>query len=299
MVRSFWRWSPLVLLPLLIAFALLSINTGRLYLEVGVDQIGDRGLLPLSLKEAGRIEFDRLTRNLSPSKPKSSFRSVSLFVHERELDQLNADLPVSGVEYVPAIVFLGDEKFDVKVRYRGDYHIHWGFPKKSFRIKTKRKRLKLGMRHINLVVPKTAAMLNNLMSYRVANSIGLLVPHNELVTVNLNGEYQGLYLLVEQVNEGLLRRQHRLPGDIYTGDQLFGRDRWSGVGSDLFASPGLWDKSAVNNKFDEDNRAPLRALLAQLQQEPGPEFNRRLRSLLDFDAFARFSAMETLSLIHI
>ena len=55
----------------------------------------------------------------------------------------------------------GDKLRRVDVRYRGDNVYHWGYFKKSWRVKTKKGTLYDGMRRFNLIAPITAEIVNN------------------------------------------------------------------------------------------------------------------------------------------
>ncbi|GIT27929.1 MAG: hypothetical protein CM1200mP41_39730 [Gammaproteobacteria bacterium] len=47
---------------------------------------------------------------------------------------------------------------------------------------------------MNLLAPRTDEQLNNYLSYKLADSMGLLSPRTELTRVFINGEDQGVFL---------------------------------------------------------------------------------------------------------
>ena len=65
------------------------------------------------------------------------------------------NLPHSGFEYVEGGMLYDGTIQEVDLRYRGDNVYHWGFWKKSWRVKTKRGALYKGLRKFNLVAPRT------------------------------------------------------------------------------------------------------------------------------------------------
>jgi spore coat protein CotH len=294
-----WRWSWVVLLPLLAAFIFLASNTAQRYLSVSVNQLGTTYLRNLSLYETGEMEFRYQLHNLYLDVrrafgllPADELRNLQLFIGEPNLARLDSDLPASGFKYVPALMEYNGKLRRIKIRYRGDFHYHWAFYKKSLRIKTKKDQLYDGMRRFNLIVPKTAAQFNNYLSYALARSLGLTVPKNELVTLTINGKYSGLYLLAEQIDESTLRNNGLLPGDIYSGDQIYGNKLWYGIKRALFDYPGLWEKLAINNHYPEAHNIPIKQLLTILKQPQSDAKQAALENLIDLEAFARFNVME-------
>lgn len=300
---AFWRWSWIILLPFLSIIFFLFADVGNRYFSVSVKQLGDTYLGGQTLQATARLSLKyHLTRFEQDVKrafgllPADSLRNIKLFIAESDLAKLNSDLPASGDQYVPALMVYDGKPRRVKMKYRGDFHYHWAFYKKSLRIKTGKGRLFEGMRRFNLIVPKTAAQINNFLGYELADMLGLVVPKHELVTVTLNGRYQGFYLLAEQIEESTLRSNRLMPGDIYNGDQMFGKDIWFGIYRSLFDHPGLWKKIAINNHYPEQHDAPLRELLSllkEMQASPADEsMHRRLEQILDLEQFARFNVME-------
>ncbi len=300
-LKQGWRWSWIILLPFLAVTTFLGVDVVNRYLSVSIKSLGNVYLGGLSLQQTGMLEFDYRKRNLeldirriAGNLPADGLRKLQFFIAESDLAQLNSDLPASGYSYVPALMLYDDRQQKVKVRYRGDFHYHWAFHKKSLRIKTRKTRQFEGMRTFNLIVPKSAALVNNYLGYELAAMLGLVVPRHELVTLTINGRYQGFYLLAEQLNESTLRHNGLLPGDIYAGDQVFGDNLWFGIHRSLFDHPGLWDKAAVNNHYEPEHNAALVALLSALQVPANELQQAQLEPLLDLDRFARFSVLELL-----
>ena len=149
-------------------------------------------------------------------------------------------LPHSGRDYVDAHLLYSDgDIHKVSVKYRGDFFWHWAGTKKSIRVKTKKAHLFDGLRSFNLLAPKSPSKLNGHLGYLLAREMGLIAPASELVTVSINGENRGVYVLVEQLEEMVLRSNDRMPGDIFVGE-LVARDQYRGVRGKLFANAALW-----------------------------------------------------------
>ena len=179
----------------------------------------------------------------------------------------------------------------MKVKYRGDFIFHWGFYKKSLRVKTRKQNLYNGMRRFNLIVPNV--QLNNLLGYQLAREMGLIAPKSELVNVIINGKWRGIYVLVEQLEELTLRRHNVMPGDLYAGE-LLARDRYRGINNRVFEHPRVWKKISFNNHYPEESHAPLEKFIGILGAADSEDEHQILSRMIDLDAWGRFSAFETL-----
>lgn len=119
------------------------------------------------------------------------------------------------------------------------------------------------------------------MSYALAKSLDLLAPESKLVSFAVNGKERRSKLMVEQIDESFLRKNRRMPNDIYKGDNI-GQSKYFGVDVRLFNNPGIWDKASYNNHFDSDNKKPLQTMLQNLSMGD--------YKTMDLKSFAAFSA---------
>jgi len=293
-----WRWSWLLTLPITLVFVYWAYATAERYATFGVRYESSFGLRNVGLRVLNNLA-NRARFSVSPwlqlkRRDSQVLRTVHLFVAEPELAKLDENLPHSGFNYVEGGLWYQGKTRRVKVRYRGDFVNHWGFVKKSFRVKTRKKRLFEGLRSFNLIVPKFPAQMNSALGYALASELGLIAPRSEMVNLVLNGKWHGLYLLVEQLDESTLRRHNRMPGDLYAGEMV-AKDSYRGVFGPVFDHPGLWTKIAVNNHYPEASRAPLNRLLGLVRSPSTADTMMELSELLDMDAWGRFSAFETLA----
>ncbi|MCP4950953.1 MAG: hypothetical protein GY922_03805, partial [Proteobacteria bacterium] len=225
----------------------------------------------------------------------TSLKSIHLIVPEANLAQLEAHMPQSGFKYVKGRMLHNGKLRKIKIKYRGDSSYRWAWDKKSIRIKTAKKSLYENIRSVNLLAPRTEEQLNNYLSYRLAEIMGVLAPRTELVRLYINGEDRGVHILVEQIKEITLRNASLMPGDIYRGE-LIGKDHFGpGAPTDsLFRSAAVWDKVAVNNHFSESSDTPLQVLIRLIQQSHLPGAQEQLSRIMDMKAWGRFSAFESL-----
>ena len=219
---------------------------------------------------------------------------INLFLPSSGLAKLGAHLPQSGFQYTKGRMLVDGKLVKVKIKYRGDYLHHWGWDKKSIRVKTRKEDLYKGLRTFNFIAPKTEQQLNNFLSLQLANRLGLIAPQTELVRLSLNGKDRGIHVFVEQISETTLRNSKFMPGDIYRGE-LVAKDAIVGSTGSLFDSAALWDKVAVNNHYQEDSVAPLEVLVDLIKERDTQEAQQQLSQLLDMEAWGRFSAYELLS----
>lgn len=226
---------------------------------------------------------------------KSELKTVEVFASQSDLSVLESYMPQSGFQYIKARIKNENKLEKAKIKYRGDYGHHWAFDKKSMRIKTSKKRLFEGLRAFNLQAPKAAEQLNNYLAYRLASKLGLVAPRTELVRLMLNSENRGVHILIEQLEELTLRRSGLMPSDVYRGEMV-GKDAFlqSGV-RNLFESAAVWDKISINNHYPADSKAPLKHLLALLENRNSKAAQAELSRFLDMEMWGRFSAFEALA----
>ncbi len=299
-LKKLWSRSWILTVPVVIVFGMWARGTYARWNDFTVRHFTSQDL---SLLKVGQLEANHMARaaklkatawGTHKKLTGTGLDTVHLYIKDGSLQRLNSDLPHSGFEYVDGGMYYGDEVHKVDLRYRGDNVYHWGFWKKSWRVKTKRGALYKGMRKFNLIAPRTTEVLNNYLSYRLGAHMGLISPYSELVNVAVNGKYQGIFILTEQLEESTIRRHDRMPGDVYSGE-LVGMDALQGLDNRLFDHPGIWTKAAINNHFDEGALDPLEALLKAIEGATTPEGQRRLSDLVNLEAFAKFSAFEALA----
>ncbi|MCP4943222.1 MAG: hypothetical protein GY924_14745 [Planctomycetaceae bacterium] len=256
------------------------------------------------MERVGRMEAEHMVRlgevlgttgsNVADRISESGLLAVQLFVSQSSIAALESELPDSGFKYKDASLVYRGGFHEVDVRFRGDSAYHWGYWKKSWRVKTSRDLLFDGMRKFNLVAPRTPEMLNNHLGHRLASTMGLIAPKSEVVPLILNADFHGIYILTEQLEESTVRRAGKMPGDLYSGD-LAVRESFSGILPMLFEHPRTWEKVAINNHFEDEALDPLERLVTVLAGIDSEENQAELSRLLDLEAFAKFSAFEALA----
>src|SRR5690606_3968817 len=225
-LRVAWRWSWLVTLPVTVAAFVWLRTTVARYRSFRVEQAT---LHDFRLTTVGRMTAGEMLRHLEldwtrlgGAPPIPGVRTLDVHAPDVLFARLDADLPHSGPEYLTdaiptggsappivkkvwAMLGAGGDSWRVQLRYRGDNVYHWGYRKKSLRLRTDKDRLFEGMRAFNLIAPRTPALLNNYLAFRLAHRLGLIAPRVELAELRINGVARGLYVLTEQPDEATLR----------------------------------------------------------------------------------------------
>ena len=300
MLQKLWKWSWLLTLPISLVFIITAYQTMTRYYNFGIRY--QRTPATINLHETGLFEARHLWRQIQLAVTgqhflnhgKSKLKEINLYVSEANINQLNSNLPYSGFKYVKGAIQNGEKLQKIKYRYRGDLPYHWARHKKSIRVKTKKKNLFEGLRAFNLIAPKRDEMFHTYLGIKLAEKFDLIAPVVDMVNVSINGQPQGVHVLVEQIEELTLRRMGVMPGDLYAGE-LFSKDKITGISSSVFDHPGAWEKRAVNNHFNEASHKPLEALLKLINTESSEENHRQLSAMLDMEAWGRFAAFEVLA----
>lgn len=215
-------------------------------------------------------------------------RHFDLRVPGTSLDLLSAALPASGSVWQPAEVMDDGILKRVQVRYRGRMFSNFFGRRKTWKVKTRRRGLIDGFRIINLT-PLEDVRLEDHLSFFAARRIGLPTPRTSVVHLYVNRKDQGLYLQEEQVDESMIRRCGRMPGDVFYGELIIPGEPKLGS-NDLFWNPFLWRKKASNNRHTEEYRPYLCDLLDHIA-DPSLESYDRFYGLLHTEEFAQYLAV--------
>ncbi|MHC4952326.1 MAG: CotH kinase family protein [Planctomycetota bacterium] len=217
--------------------------------------------------------------------PTGKARRVDLRIRGEEFDELVGDLPHSKEEWHRAVLFDGGVLHDVQVRLRGQMFPNFFGRTKAWKIKTRKRDLFDGYRVINLSRLQGDRMSDHL-SFLAAREVGLPASRTRIVHLYVNHNDQGLYLQEEQIDESMMRRCGRMPGDIFYGEALVPDEANLGS-SDLFWNAALWRKKARHNRYPEEYRPYLTELLDHVN-DPSLDSYGRMYDLLALDEYALY-----------
>ena len=88
------------------------------------------------------------------------------------------------------------------------------------------------------------------MSYYIGKKVNLITPDFNLIEAKINGNPSGIYFKNSQIDEIFLRRNNKMPVNIYKGEQ-YHTEKALERSNDLFNNPSLWSKIAIFDKISK------------------------------------------------
>ena len=217
-------------------------------------------------------------------------------IPERSQENLLSNFPLNIKNWQPAYYNSPDSNFrEIQIRYRGDNPNGWARKKKSFRIKTRKKNLLDNERVINYHLPQEENVIGTYLSYYIGKQINLLTPDFQLIEARINGEPSGVYFKNSQIDEIFLRKNHKMPVNIYKGEQ-YHTEKALERSNDLFNNPSLWSKIAVFNQRLENDYSDLERFINLIRlAEISDDYFEELKNVADIDEWAKFSAFQIIN----
>lgn len=215
----------------------------------------------------------------------SPLADIHLRISDGSMRALMSNLPESGKsQYFKAELKYPDGRWrPIKYRLRGASSFHHQIDKPSIRIKLKRSNPIGLLRHINLINPEDRPMLANILADDIAHDIGVMAHLSRMVRVFINGEYRGVYQMQTREDEEMLRASQRVPGPLFIGNNL--KDQWDA---------GDFEYAGETKGLEPLGLNPLNEMIKAIYGERRIDRVEKLRSVLDFDKYARYSAVVTL-----
>lgn len=211
---------------------------------------------------------------------------VRLYVDRHDFDRIDGDVGEHWGEWVDVQIDDHGDLIDAELRFRGDGSAHWTTEKKSFTLKTKSGSLYKGFRTMAFSVKD---VLPQYLAATLAADFGVLAPEQQVVPVFLNDRFYGLHRFVEPIDESFLRRNLRMPGNVFRADTAERGDYFKDLPREVFRNPYIWDRAANNDRPGAFGTKLLGDFLADLN-EPSPAACERLDGWLDEDELSRMLA---------
>jgi spore coat protein H len=149
-----------------------------------------------------------------------------LTVSAEEWDSLQKS--VRSDERRPALFRADGKEYSVGIRYRGDWARTW--PKKPLKIFFEKGKEFEGQHALNLNSNwRDPAFIREQLAYEIYTRCGVPAPQTRMVKLNINGQFHGVFLQVEQPSKPFLRRVGLKGAVVYKCDSR----RWKSDMSDL------------------------------------------------------------------
>ncbi|MBT6068851.1 hypothetical protein HOG48_03775 [Candidatus Peregrinibacteria bacterium] len=195
---------------------------------------------------------------------------LELTVDTEDLESMEAALPEEPIidmlkedrVKVSAKLKIGDKKYKVKIRYRGDLATHWRYEKKSIGIEFVDDS-PFSFDEFALIIPEDRNYYAELFSMKTAAQFSLKTPKNALIPLIVNGEAPKLYFMTETYKEPFfIKNKIAYPTDVYDGDvNLYKRTKEHegkelelyDLFMELFISPAYFTKKADDPVLPEDD----------------------------------------------
>jgi len=217
--------------------------------------------------------------------------TLRLRVDRMAFNALSSDVGGRWGDWIDAGILSGDREIPAELRFRGDGSAHWTSEKKSLSIKTGKGVLYEGFRRINLSLKD---VLPQYLVNSLARDFDLLAPETAVLPVFVNEQYYGIFRFVEDVDESFLRRNLRMPGNIYRADAAERGEYLKGLPREVFVNPAVWERVAANDRPGAPERWGIHLMLDDLLGTT-IEDHARLMELLDRGELARLLALLLIS----
>jgi len=138
--------------------------------------------------------------------------SYNIYIHPNDYKNLRKD--IWSEDYVPGFMREGKNKYIIEIAYRG--HSIRNHTKKSYTILFQNPHTVKEAHEIHLnAESKDPSFIRNKLSFDFFNSIGVLSPQTQHVLLTVNGQYRGVYLQLESIDEYLLNKRKLADGSIF------------------------------------------------------------------------------------
>jgi hypothetical protein len=160
------------------------------------------------------------------------------------------------------------------------------------------------------------SLMRDVLMYRLSNAIGLYAPRSRYCELVLNGEYRGVYALLEKIKRDGNRvdvselHPEETAGDSLTGGYILKIDKWDGEGNDGFEnSVELPDGSVRTAKYQyhyprpdsivQEQKDYIQSFIRRFEETmAGPDFSDAEKGYpkwIDVDSFVDYFILQEIS----
>ncbi|NTX04312.1 CotH kinase family protein [Myxococcus sp. CA040A] len=213
----------------------------------------------------------------------ASVPEYELIIPEAAMKKFEADVWTPEQD---AVFKAGGTTYQVKVRLRGASARY--FPKKSWNVSFAKDARFEGRTSLNLVAEYAdATMLAEKMAFDLMAAMRVPASKATYVRLKLNGQYQGVFLDIEQVNKAFLKA-HAFADD----DATIYRCGWKDCELKTWKVPYQGDWTKKTNEQQPDDA--LLAMLDVINHTPEPQFAEALEKHLQLEHYLRSMVLDAL-----
>ena len=219
----------------------------------------------------------------------SSVDDARLPVYELNVsldDMQRLDMHALDDDAVPGTFIYDGRRFSVTVRYRGGVGRY--FHKKSWKIRFVDESPFPDRDRINLRAEyPDPSLMRNRLATALFEAVGIPVPSSDPVLLMLNGEYQGVYMDTERVDERFLERIGRDPTSPLYKTLSTEQHDFSRAQSSIAAYRAAYEKETSRDTGYED----IIALIELINRTPDDAFPDTLSRVFDVPAYLDYYAV--------
>jgi spore coat protein H len=150
-----------------------------------------------------------------------------------------------------------------------------------------------GLKKLNLNnFTNDPSLLHDAICFKLFRDEGLIASRTSFTRLTINGEYIGLYVVIENVDKTFLKRHFGSKGN---DGNLYKTDRgakvpltWEGTESGGYKDQGL----KLNTNEDKDDWSKLISFIDLINNDHSPDFKHKLDSSFDVHAYLKILAIE-------
>jgi len=223
---------------------------------------------------------------------KSDLETYRLSIDPKDIGKMNSVLPENpfGSDtltddrkiWVSASFTFGDYTDNVKVRYRGNLAAHWNSYKKSYLIKFPKDHLFQGMRELALIIPSDRFYFAEPLSYYRGRKLGLLVPEDYHVKLNVNGIEKGVYFAMEHWSQEWLEKNPISSNSIISGIEA-GNATSTELPVSAYSEEGFSSWSSWNNP--ESSMDFMKAVIEIVRHADDETFKLLAPNIIDIEEY--------------
>jgi len=194
-------------------------------------------------------------------------------------------------QYVDATAEFDGKLYNAKVRLRGDGFWHYiGNP--SYRVKLRDNEKILGMPAFNLRRLETIGMISYILGFKVGTLLGTPTPDAQFAHLFVNGKYQGLRTMFENLDGGFLEK-HGYDGWIFhetlhtPQEMLYS---YQGKGKEEYPYWNIRNSDTKNDGWDA-----FITILKFINDADNDEFREKIDEHIDIPILLRFATTKVLN----